>query len=67
MTLILALGLVWLLLATVLATVLGRAIRLADLRSQRSGGLDRLLAGAQGNVLEFRAVRAGFDGAARSV
>lgn len=44
MTLILAVGLAWLLVATVVAVVIGRAVRLADAHSSEGAALDRLLA-----------------------
>ena len=44
MTAILALGLTWLLVATVVAVVIGRAIRLADERSPQGADVDRFLA-----------------------
>jgi hypothetical protein len=43
-TLILAVGLAWLLVATVVAVVIGRSIRLADAHSPMGMPLDRLLA-----------------------
>jgi hypothetical protein len=43
-TTILALGLTWLLVATVVAVVIGRAIRLADRRSPQGADVDRFLA-----------------------
>jgi hypothetical protein len=43
-TAILAVGLTWLLFATVVALVLGRAIRLADERSSQATAVDRFLA-----------------------
>ena len=41
---ILAVGLTWLLVATVVALVIGRAIRLADERSPQGADVDRFLA-----------------------
>jgi hypothetical protein len=43
-TAILAVGLTWLLIATVVALVIGRAIRLADERSPQETEVDRFLA-----------------------
>jgi hypothetical protein len=42
-TTILAVGLAWLLIATVVALVIGRAIRLADERSPHAADVDRFL------------------------
>lgn len=67
MTLILALGLVWLLLATVVAMVIGRAIRLADTRTGNGSGIDRLLADARRDPIPARSARAGFDRVTRTV
>ena len=44
MTTILAVGLAWLLVATVVALVIGRAIRLAGERSPHAAEVDRFLA-----------------------
>jgi hypothetical protein len=43
-TLILAVGLAWLLVATVVAVVIGRAIRLADAGLPTAAAFDRLIA-----------------------
>jgi hypothetical protein len=64
-TLILAVGLAWLLVATVVAVVIGRAIRLADAHSPDGHALDRLLADCRRDLDAVQASGAPRDRAPR--
>ena len=66
MTLILAVGLAWLLVATVVAMVIGRAIRLADAGSTDWTALDRLLADGRRDLDAAHASGAPLDRAPRT-
>jgi hypothetical protein len=66
-TLILAVGLAWLLVATVVAMVIGRAIRLADAGSSTDWtALDRLLADGRRDLDAAQAPGAPLDRAPRT-
>ena len=65
MTLILAVGLAWLLVATVVAVGIGRAVRLADAHSQEGTALDRLLADCRRDLDPVQAPGAARDRAPR--